>query len=91
MIQLTISDVDYCPEELDQQLPLVVDLIRQLPGNDRPDYWIAKARIPIRWIHENHEHLVGHLGAGSAYIDGGRRWPSATGSDASIEHLPRLS
>jgi hypothetical protein len=31
------------------------------------------------------------LGAGSAYIDGGRRWPSPTGSDASIERLPRLS
>jgi len=60
-VQLTISTVDYAPEELHEQTPLVVDLLRELPGDDRPDYWLGAARTPIRWIHESLERQITHL------------------------------
>ena len=60
-MQLTISDVDYAPEDLSGQAPFVVDLIREMPGDDRPDYWLGALRTPIKWLHENHERRITHL------------------------------
>ena len=41
-MQLTITSVDYAPEELDEQIPIVAELLRELPGDDRPNYWLAR-------------------------------------------------
>jgi hypothetical protein len=60
-MQLTITSVDYAPEELHEQVPLVVDLLRRIPGEDRPDYWIGAARTPIRWVVDSHSREVTHL------------------------------
>jgi hypothetical protein len=60
-MELTISSVDYAPEDLYEQTPFVVDMLRELPGKDRPDYWLAKARTPIRWLHQNHERSITHI------------------------------
>jgi len=38
-----------------------VDLVREIPGDDRPDYWIGAVPVPIRWLVDNHERLVTHL------------------------------
>lgn len=48
-MKLTITAVDQ-PSELDAQVPIVVDLIRQVAGSDRPDYWLGKPRKPITWL-----------------------------------------
>ena len=61
MMELTITSVDYAPEELNDQTPLVVNLIKEMPGDDRPDYWLGKVKTPIKWIHENHEKEITHL------------------------------
>jgi restriction system protein len=45
-MQLTITSIDYALEDLYDQVPIVVDLIRQLPGDDRPDYWIGAPQVP---------------------------------------------
>ena len=79
-MQLTISSVDCAPEELYDQLPIVADLIRQLPGDDRPDYWLAKTQRPIRWIKDNIEHSVDHLVLTA-------RW-AAPQIQAGVERLP---
>jgi len=60
-MELTISGVDDAPEELQEQTPLVVDLVRELPGDDRPDYWLARLRTPVRWFHENQPRHVNYL------------------------------
>lgn len=60
-IQLTINSIDYAPEELYDQLPLVIDLMREIPGDDRPDYWLGKATRSIKWIKDNHEYQITHL------------------------------
>jgi len=46
-MELTITGVDYAPEELDEQTPLVVKLLREMPGDDRPDYWLGELKTPI--------------------------------------------
>lgn len=60
-MQLTITTVDYAPEDLYEQVPFVVDLIRQVPGDDRPDYWVGALHVPIRWLVDNHVREVTHL------------------------------
>lgn len=60
-MQLTITSVDYAPEDLYEQVPIVVELIRQIPGDDRPDYWLGALRTPVRWLVENHVREVTHL------------------------------
>ena len=60
-MQLTITSVDYAPRDLHEQVPIVVDLIREIPGDDRPDYWLAALKTPIRWLVENHVREVTHL------------------------------
>ena len=60
-MQLTITTVDYAPEDLYEQVPIVVDLLRQLPGDDRSDYWLGAVRTPIRWLADNRPREVTHL------------------------------
>ena len=79
-MQLTISSVDYAPEDLYDQVPIVIDLIRQLPGDDRPDYWLGQAQKPIRWIHENLEREISHLVVAA-------RW-QGTRIEPSVKFLP---
>ncbi|HEB90028.1 MAG TPA: hypothetical protein ENI85_10690 [Deltaproteobacteria bacterium] len=52
-MQLSIASVDYAPEDLYDQVPLVVDLLRELPGPDRPDYWIGRLAKPVSWLADN--------------------------------------
>lgn len=61
MMQLTISLVDYAPGDLYDQVPIVADLIREIPGEDRPDYWIAKVQHPITWLKDNIPQEITHL------------------------------
>lgn len=49
VVKVTITAVDQA-SELDEQVPIVVDLIRQVAGSDRPDYWLGTPRRPITWL-----------------------------------------
>jgi hypothetical protein len=60
-LQITISGVDYAPGDLYGQTPIIVDFVREIPGDDRPDYWLGVSRSPIRWLLDNHERLVTHV------------------------------
>ena len=79
-MELTISSVDYAPAELDEQLPIVAELIREIPGDDRPDYWLASTVGPIRWISDNIDHSITHLVLAA-------RW-QGTRIAPGVEHLP---
>ena len=59
-MELHVTSVDYAPEELHDQVPLVFELLREIPGSDRPDYWIGRCKKPIQWIDGNKEitHVV---------------------------------
>lgn len=60
-MELTITSVDYAPEELDAQVPLTIKLLREIEGDDRPDYWIGKSALPIRWIKDNQEQQIEYV------------------------------
>ena len=60
-MELTITGVEYSPVELDEQIPLVVTLLREMPGDDRPDYWLGELKTPIMWIDKNHERKITHI------------------------------
>jgi len=60
-MDLTIESVDYAPEELYGQTPLRIHLLREIPGPDRPDYWIGKVDIPIKWVENNIEKEITHV------------------------------
>jgi hypothetical protein len=79
-MQLTIWSVDYAPEELYEQVPIVAELIRELPGGDRPDYWLARSERAINWIKNNVQHSITHLVLAA-------RW-QGTQIHASVEQLP---
>ncbi len=60
-MELTIAGVDYAPEDLYGQVPLVVELLREIPGDDRPDYWLGALKKPVRWLKDNCEREISHL------------------------------
>jgi hypothetical protein len=59
-MRLTITSIDG-PEQLAAKAPLVTDLVRQLPGPDRPDYWIAVLQSPITVVLNDFNLTVTHL------------------------------
>ena len=60
-MRLIVESVEFAPEELHDQVPFVVDLIRQLPGPDRPDYWLGSVVLPLEWWVDGQEHSVRHV------------------------------
>jgi len=60
-MRLVVTSVDYAPEELHAQTPFALKLIRQVPGTDRPDYWLGELERPLTWLHDNVEKRITHL------------------------------
>lgn len=79
-MELTITSVDYAPAELHEQTPLVVTLLREIPGEDRPDYWLGEMRKPIRWSHENCDKKITHVVLAA-------RW-KGTRIEPNVQNLP---
>ena len=79
-MKLIIDNIDYAPSELHDQLPIIANLIKIMPGEDRPDYWLCSVHKPIRWIKNNHEYQIEHLVIAA-------RW-AGTKIKKGIKHLP---
>ena len=77
---LTVTSVDYAPEELYKQLPLELNLLRQLAGPDRPDYWIAEIKRPVFWNTNNVVRDISHVIVAA-------RW-TGTKIEPNVENLP---
>lgn len=79
-MRLTVTSVDYAPDELHGQVPFVVTLLRQIPGSDRPDDWIGSVTPPLRWVVDGVEREITHLvvsarWVGGQFVTGARRLP----------------
>jgi hypothetical protein len=85
-MKLTITSVDHAPDDLYGQLPFTVDLIKKIPGDDRPDYWIGKAKPEIKWLKDKHEQKVSHLVL-AARLSGTRIRPGAKGLPVGIAYV----
>ena len=47
--KIVITSVDSAPADLLEQLPVHAELVRILPGSDRPDYSLAVVKKPIHF------------------------------------------
>jgi hypothetical protein len=60
-MRFSITSVDYAPDELYHEVPIRGRVLRQIPGRDRPDYFLAKLDRPLRWKREGDDRLVTHI------------------------------
>jgi hypothetical protein len=60
-MKISIHSLDSAPDELYEQLPLEAVLLREIPGSDRPDYWIAELQTPVIWNRDGALQSVTHL------------------------------
>jgi len=58
-MNLTLIWVDYI--SLEDRLPFTIKLLRQLPGPDRPDYWLGQLDTPVSWTKDGDELTIDHL------------------------------
>jgi hypothetical protein len=79
-MQITITTVDYAPGDLYDQVPFVAELLRELPGPDRPDYWVAELLQPLSWLKDNQTRSVAHIVVAA-------RW-AGTSIEAGVGNLP---
>jgi hypothetical protein len=79
-MKLKITSVDHAPSELHDQVPFAVKLLRQLPGPDRPDYWLGEIEGGLRWIDANIEREVRHVILAARWV--------GTQIEPHVEHLP---
>ena len=61
MTTIRVKSIDYAPDDLYDQAPFDVDLLREIPGPDRPDYWLGKLRKPLTWLNDGAERQVTHV------------------------------
>jgi len=60
-MKLRITSVDVGPNELRTQVPVCVTLLKQIPGPDRPDYWLAMLERTITWLDEGVQRSITHV------------------------------
>ena len=49
-MDLRLRSVAFKTGDKSDDIPLKVTLLRQIPGPDRPDYWIGALEKPFKWI-----------------------------------------
>lgn len=57
-IRIQLTDCDYAPPDMEEQLPVVCSLLRTIPGKDRPDYWLAKCEKSLKYENADVNYLV---------------------------------
>ena len=68
-MKIRITDVDYAPDDFYGQVPFEASLLRQVPGKDRPDYWLAELTKPLVWKNkEGNEVAVTHIVLSARYV-----------------------
>jgi hypothetical protein len=63
-----ILSVDHSPKELDDAVPFSAELIRELPGPDRSDYWLARLAQPLSFSHKGHSYTVKWVVLAARYV-----------------------
>jgi hypothetical protein len=58
MLIAEIRSVDFAPPDLYAQVPFAARLVRQLPGKDRPDYWLALLERPLMYAAGARQHTI---------------------------------
>lgn len=68
-MKAVLLSVDYAPEDLYAQVPFEAELLRELPGPDRTDYWLARLERPLRYARDDAEREIRYLILASRYVE----------------------
>jgi len=61
-MELTIRGLAFKSGDRSDDVPLTITLIREIPGPDRPDYWLGELRQPLHWVSkEDGSFEISHL------------------------------
>jgi hypothetical protein len=52
---IEIESITKGPKELTYQLPIKAEIQKQIPGKDRPDYYLAELEKPLFWVDEKQD------------------------------------
>ena len=66
-MRFSVTSVDGA-EDFDGVLPLKGKILRQLPGPDRPDYFLAALDVPFTWKKE--KKIISHIVIGARWVGG---------------------
>jgi hypothetical protein len=81
-MELTITGLrsDQAPPELNEQVPFKIKLLRRLPGQGRPDYWLGALLTPLFWLKGDHRIQIEYVVVCARY--------QGTQIEQSVQHLP---
>jgi hypothetical protein len=69
-MRFSVTSVDYAPDDLYEQTPFSATVLRQIPGSDRPDYFLAQLDRPLKWKTEKEESSVTHIVVTPRWVGG---------------------
>jgi hypothetical protein len=79
-MELTVTMVDYAPQELEKQVPFKISILRMLPGPDRPDYWLGELQAPLDWDDDGKREWITHVVVATRWL--------GTQIEPSVKDLP---
>ena len=85
-MNVKVTSVDCERPELHSLTPFTVRVLRQIPGPDRPDYWLAELSQPLTWRREHEDLSVTHLAFCARWV-GGSISPWATNLPINIAYV----
>jgi len=68
-MELKLRSVAFKSGDKSDEVPLTITLLRQIPGPDRPDYWIGELEKPFQWISNSEPgaYQITHLVIGTQW------------------------
>ncbi len=57
-LKVQLIECDCAVEDMKEQLPVTCQLLRMIPGADRPDYWLAKCEKPMSFNGKTINYLI---------------------------------
>ncbi len=60
-MRVRIICLDDAPPDLPGQTPFELEIIRRIPGQDRPDYWLGRLERPLTWNGQESQRTVTHV------------------------------
>ena len=52
-MEFRLRSVAFAHGDRSDQVPLTVTMLREIPGPDRPDYWLGELKQPLAWVSES--------------------------------------
>ncbi|MCX5516127.1 hypothetical protein [Kaistia algarum] len=60
-MELLVRAIDWDPKELWDQIPFRIELLRELPGSDRTDYWLGRLPKSLCWLDGGSSFEIGYV------------------------------